>query len=200
MPSHFTPTELKTLHDVEFFRVKAAATEKMDALLAGVRDALKTEIKKMKIKFPAEVDASMGKIFRGENYRGLPYLILDYPKYFSKENVFAFRTLFWWGNFFSCTLHLQGKPLDERRSALINNWRLLRKKNIYICVNDTPWQYHYKKENYLPVDKFSEDELKQFFITKEFIKLSRKMELKDHKKIHAFGTESLSLFLGASRK
>ncbi|RYG35601.1 MAG: hypothetical protein EOO01_31385, partial [Chitinophagaceae bacterium] len=43
------------------------------------------------------------KIARGENYEGLPYVMLDYPRLFGKENIFAFRTMFWWGNFISVT-------------------------------------------------------------------------------------------------
>ena len=35
------------------------------------------------------------KIAKGENYLGLPYVILDYPRIFGKEDVFAFRTMFW---------------------------------------------------------------------------------------------------------
>ena len=97
---------------------------------AFLLEKVKAEIKKKKLVFPHAVDALNGKIFRGENYRQLPYLVLDYPKHFSKESVLAFRTMLWWGNFFSCTLHLQGKALDERRSSLIQNWRSFRKKDI----------------------------------------------------------------------
>jgi hypothetical protein len=48
------------------------------------------------------------KISKGENYRGLPYVMLDYPRIFGKEDVFAIRTMFWWGHYFSVTLHLKG--------------------------------------------------------------------------------------------
>jgi len=194
MLQRFTPTELQTLHNTKFFLVKESATEKVQHLFSDVRDEIKSEIKKRKIVFPKEVDASMGKIFRGENYLGLPYLVLDYPKHFSKNSVFAFRTMFWWGNFLSCTLHLQGKALDEKRNLLIQNWKSLRKKNIYLCVNKNPWQYQYTKENYILIDKFSESDLKHLLITKEFIKLSRKIPLKDYKKLNRFCKESFSTF------
>ncbi|RYG23967.1 MAG: hypothetical protein EOO01_43830, partial [Chitinophagaceae bacterium] len=48
------------------------------------------------------------KIAKGENYKGLPYVMLDYPRHFGKEDIFAFRTMFWWGNFLSFTWHLKG--------------------------------------------------------------------------------------------
>jgi len=45
---HFTTTEFRTLHNKDFFLVKASATEKIDALLAYILDEIKSEIKKYK--------------------------------------------------------------------------------------------------------------------------------------------------------
>ena len=186
----FTNTELKILHNTRFFEVKATAIKKIDIILANVRDSLKAEIENKNIIFPKEVDARNGKIFRGENYLGLPYLILDYPKHFSKESVFAFRTMFWWGNFFSFTLHLQGKALEERRNDLIKKIPSLKHKDIYICMNDNPWQYHYGKGNYIAIDKLPNTKLKKLFSEGDFIKLSKKIPLKDYKFISKFTIES----------
>ena len=186
----FTPTELKTIHNKKFFLVKASATGKIQKLFSEVKDEIKNVIEKENRIFPKEVDAQTGKIFRGENYLGLPYLVLDYPKYFSKESIFSFRTMFWWGNFISFTLHLQGKALQACRKNLVENIPSLKSKNIYICVNNNPWQYHYKKDNYLPVDKLPDTELKKLLLEKEFIKLSRKIHMKDYKKISIFAKES----------
>ena len=195
MSAPFTATEIKILHNKNFFLVKAAATQKIHRLLSEVRDEIENVIEKEKIIFPKEVDSQKGKIFRGENYLNLPYLVLDYPKFFSKESVFSFRTMFWWGNFFSFTLHLQGKALDDRRKSLLKNISSLKKKSIYICVNNNPWQYHYQKDNYLAIDKLSNSELKKLILEKEFLKLSRKISLKDYKKVNAFLKESFLLLL-----
>ena len=191
--NRFTPTELRTIHNKDFFYTKASATEKIDSIFAEVRDEIKSEIKKNKLVFPKEVDVSTGKIFRGESYLGLPYLVLDYPKYFSKVSVCSCRTMFWWGNFFNFTLHLEGTALEQKRSLLINNWKNFRKKNIYICVNKDPWQYFYNKENYMQVDRFTESELKKIFISKKFIKLSRKIEVLEYKKLNRFCKESFNM-------
>ena len=60
-------------------------------------------------RLPAEVAEISPKISKGENYNGLPYVMFDYPRFFTKENVFAVRTFFWWANYFSVTLHLKGE-------------------------------------------------------------------------------------------
>ena len=196
MLSHFTSTELNTLHNSKFFEIKASLTKKIDLLLSDVRDTLKAEIEKNNIRFPKEVDVKMGKIFRGENYNGLPYLVLDYPKHFSKDSVFAFRTMFWWGNFFSFTLHLQGKasrltPALSKGEGVIAS---LKNKGVYICVNDNPWQYHYGKGNYMLIEQISPAHLKKLLEENDFIKLSRKIPLNDHKKLNDFCRKSFRMF------
>lgn len=57
---------------------------------------------------PEEVRIIPPKISRGEQYKGLPYLILDFPRYFDQRNTFAIRTFFWWGHYFSSTIQLKG--------------------------------------------------------------------------------------------
>lgn len=63
-----------------------------------------------KSKFPEL--KNIPKVNRGENLEGLPYRLLDFPVYFDKENILAFRLLFWWGRPIHFILHLKGKYLD----------------------------------------------------------------------------------------
>ena len=71
-------------------------------LLLDTKNHLDTAYHLTPLAIPRGENAYSGKISRGENYRGLPYLILDYPAYFSQKDIFAFRTMFWWGHFFQC--------------------------------------------------------------------------------------------------
>ena len=186
----FSKEEFKIIQNSKFFYTKASVTKKMDALLAKTRDAIKSIIKKKKIVFSKHVDYKTGKIFRGENYNGLPYLILDYPKYFGKDSVYAFRTLFWWGKIFSCTMHISPAPKKM-------NCKQLLKKGIYFCVNDNPWQYHYEKDNYILIDKLSEKKIESILKKNNFVKLSRKINLKDYRKLPEFSKESFSILSSA---
>ena len=190
MSAAFTPEEFKIIQNSKFFFTKASVTKKIDVLLAKTRDEIKSFIEKEKLGFPKHVDSRTGKIFRGENYNGLPYLILDYPKYFGKDSVYAFRTFFWWGKFFSCTMHISPVPKNI-------NYKQLFKKGIYFCVNDNPWQYHYEKDNYILIDKLSEKKIESILKKNNFIKLSRKMNLKDYNKLPEFAKETFSIFSSA---
>lgn len=190
----FSSEELEILNDVNFFLLKHSATQKMVDLFGRMEILFKSVVVNTELSVEG-VNVSSGKIFRGENYNLFPYVLLDYPRLFSRESIFAFRTMFWWGSAFSFTLHLQGKALDQfRKTLLINRERLLNQE-IYFCVNDTPWKYHYEKENYGLIDELPVSQLENYFNQKEFVKLSKRIPLDDYVKLEVKGKETLELFL-----
>ncbi len=112
------------------------------------------------------------KITKGENYNGFPYVIMDYPASFDKENVFAIRTMFWWGNFISITLHLSGKYKAQLQENIYKNID----PDFFICTNENQWQHHFEEDNYQKYALSSPVEIKAFQ-QKEFIKIALKYEL-----------------------
>jgi len=118
---------------------------------------------------------SGGKISRGENYKGLPYIVLDYPAVFTKENVFAVRTLFWWGNYFSISLLLSGKyfPEIEKGSAILN---YLQEKNFLICNNESPWEHSIDEGSYLEAGQITGEQMTQI-MQKNYFKIAKKISL-----------------------
>ena len=128
-------------------------------------------------QLPAEILTPPPKISKGENYRGLPYLVLDHPRYFDKDNTFAIRTLFWWGNFFSVTLHLAGQYKKKYEQAIASSRQLMKEQDIYCCVNDEQWDHHFEKDNYTAVKELSDADLGKIIAEKKFIKLAKKHSL-----------------------
>ena len=118
------------------------------------------------------------KIYRGENYNQFPYVMLDYPGIFGKTDVFAMRTMFWWGNFFSITIHLSGEY-----KSLINIPQLtdqIKLQNqLYICVNENQWEHHFNEDNYHLLKKLSKEELFHHVNEKDFIKIAIKFDLEN---------------------
>ncbi|HXL58576.1 MAG TPA: hypothetical protein VN958_20075, partial [Chitinophagaceae bacterium] len=102
-------TELMLVCDEQFILTKNNIINKVYQLFGALSDHFFIGIKNTGNIFPLEVLTSYPKIYKGEQYKGLPYVMLDYPRYFVKDDAFAIRCLFWWGNFFSITLHLAGK-------------------------------------------------------------------------------------------
>jgi hypothetical protein len=94
---------------------------------------------------------STPKISKGENYRGLPWVVLDYPRAFGREDVLAIRTLFWWGHYFSVTLHLKGKYKDLYLPVIRERIVPLGEAGFHISVSDDEWRHELDSDNYLPL-------------------------------------------------
>ena len=188
---HLSEKELLILQDTDFLLTKVTVLQKIHELLGHTREELKRSIQNSNFSFPDGTDLFSGKISRGENYKSLPYMVLDYPTLFSKNSTFAYRTMFWWGNFFSSTIHLEGIALNNYKKSIINNLHMLLKNDIYICVGDTPWQYHYNDDNYVPLNKAH----KNFISNCEFLKLSKKIKLKNWNDVPKLSTSLFNLLL-----
>lgn len=173
---YFNQKEIDYLNDRDFLLTKRKITGKIFDLLARVQEKLIPQLNKHDQLIPAEVLSISGKISKGENYGSLPYLILDCPRFFQKEDVFAIRTMFWWGNYCSNTLHLQGKYLAMYKTNMINNISRLRTMgNYYICINKIPWEYHFEESNYLPINSLSDQDVRDFVQSKNFVKISSRI-------------------------
>jgi len=126
---------------------------------------------------PATVRSVSPKISKGENYNGLPYLVLDQPRLFLKEDMYAIRTMFWWGNYFSTTLLLSGKYKSELQERFINSYDTLKQEAYYICINADPWQHHFESGNFEKIGSLSKIEWESTIRKHPFLKISRQIPL-----------------------
>lgn len=141
---------------------------------------------------PAAVTAIAPKISKGENYEGLPYVMLDYPRCFGKEDVFAVRTFFWWGHFFSITLQLKGVYVQQYLPALLNNEKNLRENDVWMNVGNEEWQHHFRNNNMLLLNEHTET-----LQDKEVLKLAFLCSLKNWDEAETILTEKFQLLLNA---
>jgi len=189
-----TKSELQTIQNTEFFELKRAATEKVIAVFSSIQEQIKTSATFQGFSFPPAMDTAIGKISKGENYKGLPYLILDFPRLFSQEGVFAYRLMFHWGHGFYATLHLSGQYLETYGSELLQSDRFLN-HNIWVSQSEEEWVHEVKAPYYRAFDETAE-----LSISQPFVKIARRLELVDFEGLAAFGLESFELFFGGDGK
>ena len=91
------------------------------------------------------------KISKGENYKGLPWVMLDYPRVFGKEDVYAIRTFFLWGHAFSVTLHLKGVYKERFLPAIRARWGELAAAGFEVSIADDEWVHEHTTETYGPL-------------------------------------------------
>ena len=133
-----SPEEAALVVSADWILTKNRVMQKAMDMLGLVQAEQNIHLEKFKNRLPQAIYQSSPKIARGENYLGLPWLMLDFPRSFNREDTFAIRTFFWWGNFFSVTLHLSGIHKNAYEGAVINNFEKLKssRHDRAICQHD----------------------------------------------------------------
>lgn len=177
MPEHakiaLSVGELDNLLDAEWILTKHRVIGKIQALLGYVAQRQKAIVHAHSAYFNDQVLQAAPKITKGENYLQLPYLILDYPAFFSKEDIFAIRTMCWWGNFFSVTLMLKGQYLERYQANVISRLKE-DADNFFICINDDEWAHHFEETNYVSAANILSD---PSVLPKGFLKIAMRFNL-----------------------
>jgi hypothetical protein len=172
----FSEEELSWAENSDWILTKNRIIRKVISLFSSLSDSYRRIAEEKRQVLPDEFFNLSPKISRGEQYLELPYVMLDYPRIFSKEDVFAIRTFFWWGNYFSLTLHLKGSYKDKYREKLLNHQDLLVQNNYWVAISDDEWRHDFEKENYVLLKKgMNELTEKQ----KTFLKLAVRWPLED---------------------
>jgi hypothetical protein len=169
--------EMELLSNASWILTKNEILQKIEQLLGRLQQSYKEHIGHSSSHLPAEALAISPKISKGENYKGLPYRILDYPRLFDQQDVFAIRTFFWWGNFFSLTLQLSGSYKKEYEEKIMASLAWLRQMGFYYCVHEDAWQHHFDKDNYLPLSVLTDDEVRKLTEGRSFVKLATRFDL-----------------------
>ena len=151
-------TEMELVNNAELILTKNTILKKVNGLLGDLQVKQQQVVTLHTAGLPVKVSGSTPKISKGENYKGLPYLILDYPRLFEHANIFAVRTMFWWGNFFSVTLQLSGIYKKEAEEKLIAAYPVLEEKGYYCYINEDQWEQHFEGDGYMQLSEWSKND------------------------------------------
>ena len=173
----FSTQELDIASEPITLLIKNRVMEKMSELFGEAEARTMDLIEEQLPVLPLKLNLTNGKISKGENYKFLPYMILDYPAFFSKTDVFALRSMFYWGNFYSFTFHLKGEYLASYGESALKH--LSGVKDVYFCVNSTEWEYLYSDYNYKLLSEVSSAEIENQIKENQFIKLSVKYPVEE---------------------
>jgi hypothetical protein len=87
------------------------------------------------------------KVTRGENYQGLPYIVLDYPKISGTDFPIVMRTMFWWGKYFSFNIIIQDESLLNKIKPA--NW-LDKNRELFALTSTDKWDNDVLSNAYEP--------------------------------------------------
>lgn len=164
----FSENEMNLMLNSEVILTKNNIIKKVNHLFGSICNQYQNIIQKYNL--PEEVMNVTPKISKGEQYLFLPYVMLDFPRYFTTDNKLAIRTFFWWGNFISIQLHLSGIYKKRFEHNFLkndyNNW--------LFCFCNDEWNHNLNDSCWRLFTTLNDDELKK---VKEnsFLKLSKKI-------------------------
>jgi hypothetical protein len=173
--------ELSLIGNTEWILLKQEINKKICLLFADCSSYIKTQIIPF-YDFPASALNKPPKISKGENYRMLPYIVLDYPAHFDRKDIFALRTLFWWGNFVSINLHVAGDFISCVDFSVIEK-QSDKDFPLYVSIAETQWEHCFGEDNYVLCKNLDKEEIQKIIKQKRFLKIALKFDLADFEKM-----------------
>lgn len=170
-------TEIELIKNADWILTKNAIIEKIVQFFSSLQEEQRNVLQLYENKLPSRFFTASPKISKGENYSGLPYVVLDYPRFFDESGFGAIRTMFWWGNFFSITLHISEGNKKVFEKKLINAYPLIQQEKFYCCISENEWIHHFFPENYISVSEMTEEAYRKRIEEASFVKIATKISL-----------------------
>lgn len=171
--------ELAMVQNSHWLLTKNKILKTVFELFGELADFLQPELSQLAGDEWEKIRSISPKISKGENYLGLPYVMLDYPRLFGKQDTLAIRTMFWWGNFVSITLLLKGTYRQQFLPKIKNQLQELISKDFHVGIAEDEWQHEFSDANYLHLAKTDSTKIDELLNQKAFCKLSVKIPLSD---------------------
>lgn len=189
--------ELNLVQNSGWILTKNAIIEKVYTMFGNVAHQLHDHVNAHLHSLPEICAANNPKISKGEKYEELPYVMLDYPRFFTREEIIAVRNFFWWGNYFSTMLHVRGKHRHKVSQSILDRFEYLTAKQFYLSTEGNEWDHNIESRNYSLLSGYSKTALSDVLEKSNFIKLAVKFPLKEwsiaEKQLETSSIEMLTL-------
>ena len=182
-----SPKELELVNNAGWILTKNTVIQKVYLMFGGLSEVYRSAIESNNRFTIEDIGTRSPKISKGEQYEGLPWVMLDYPRNFSGQDSFGIRCFFWWGNFCSITLQLSGRLQKKYAPAIEHYFQTQgvdseKCRDWFIGTGTDPWQHYFRKDNYEPVGQWQAGFLSKL----PFIKLAKKVSLQNWDELDDF--------------
>lgn len=145
-----SPEEWALVSNPDIILTKNAIIEKVYQMLGALAEDYTNMVRQLPDQYRGDWHIPSPKIARGEQYQQLPWVMLDYPRYYSQGNTKAIRTFFWWGHGFSVHLLLQGSYCEQWKTKAAQHIEFADEKE-WLDTGTDPWQHHFRAANCIPI-------------------------------------------------
>lgn len=185
----FSEKEVQFFSDKEFIDEKREIQRKMSLLLSQCEKELRISVDAI-----PSIWQATGKISKGENHKGYPYAVLDYPRRIDGQDIIIFRTMWWWGHAFICSMVLTGEWLKKYRKNFIAYLHFLYENQFFISTGASPWDNDQGEGALEPIDSLSREALISIIDKKPFLRISSFLPLESWQVSPEFSRKTFDKF------
>ena len=143
MNDSLTEDEWRVFADRDFFRKKALISAKLKYALERLHVALQPELAAHPLLAPNEFEPKAFQFVKGEHLENCPYQYLDFPRYYSRQEKLAFRSLCWWGHHLAFALILEGPLVKQYRLNLFNRFSEVADRHLSLSLSSSLWDWKF---------------------------------------------------------
>lgn len=176
---NFTAQDIALLSDTEFFAAKVHVSAKIRRLLEQTHESFRRELTSHRLLIPDGFDPDARQFVKGEHLEDFPYQYLDYPRFFTKDVKFSFRSLVWWGHHVVFALILEGGHLRRYKENLINRFPSVADREIHLCLSHSLWEWKQGPGYTLEITVGRSSEVAAVLAHRPFFKLARFVPFSD---------------------
>lgn len=171
--------ELALANDASILLTKNRIIQKVYELFGELSTAYTQKMNAFEL--PASISNSSPKISRGENYLGLPWVMLDQPRHFNNGDIFSIRTMFWWGHHFAIYLIVKGEMLPAR----LNEEALkgMQQEGWCLSLSEDPWTHHFEPDVMQPMNGLDDDTIASTIRRNGMLKVGHALPLTKHDEV-----------------
>ena len=194
-----SPFELELVSNVDWIHAKNSILLKTAEIMGDVANHLQSAYRQPNQCMPAWLKQSP-KISRGEVYEELPWLMLDYPREFQREDWLAIRHFFSWGRGFTVSLLLRGKYVDRALDCWKSHWMLWRELGFTQVVIDDPWKHRADPAYETSLAALSFEKAEEIVRQHGFIQIRKHLPVQNWAGAYAFMMETHQVFIPLIRE
>lgn len=166
--------ERQLLLDERFILTKRSILQKAEGFFGQLSQVFRQHVLERKMSEETFMQWTP-KIARGENYHGLPWVMLDYPRLFTRSDVCAIRCFFWWGRYCSITLQVSGLYQQRFQQRIIDFLQKEKDTGWLFSVGNDPWQHVIDDKHYQSCEHL--ERLLTEHSSRPFLKIAKKIPL-----------------------
>ena len=171
------PSEMELVSSPDIILTKNAILQKIKSFLEEIQSQQINILKNYADQLPPDILKVSPKISRGENYKGLPWMVLDNPRHFEHNNIFAIRNMFWWGNFFSITLHVSGRYKMFIQEKIFQKDLKSLNKDYLIYTGNDEWEHRIEQEVHKSLRAVDKKEFESIISKQAFLKITLRIPI-----------------------